>query len=303
MCPESARWLFATGQQEEAQRVCAQAARWNGKEEPTLESMQVRGNSQEVDTVVKMDQTSAVANSRPIGSMPLSGKVALGILDESNFLNLWRSPVLRKRTVCMCWQWLSVTLSYFGLTYASTDLSGEPHVNVAFSFVAEVIGFSLAILLLNWVGRRWLLILCQTINGLSCIIGGVLMTMDGTFVTSLSTVLCMLGKVGSSCAFAVIYLFTCELFSTPLRGQALGLFNFVARLGTISAFLIDLLKTIYAGLPTILMGSFALVAAVFALNFPETIGLPLPETCEDAVKLKDKTPIYGRFPRRLRDLL
>jgi len=85
--------------------------------------------------------------------------------------------------------------------------------------------------------------------------------------------------------------------------QVFGLFNLAARVGTIASFLIDILNSIYDGLPNILMGGVALVAAFLALNFPETVGLSLPETCEDAVKLKDRMPIYGRFPRRLRDLL
>merc|ERR1719158_196405 len=216
MCPDSARWLFATGQEEKAQRACAQAARWNGKEEPTLSPV----DSMQADVKMKPKRS---------------------VVDESNFLNLWRSPVLRKRTACMAWQWLSVTLSYYGLTYASTNLTGDAHVNVTFSFVAEVVGFSLTILLVNWVGRRWLLIICQVVNGLSCVVGGVLVAMcsgDDTqveeksnimecaFAASFSTALSLLGKVGASCAFAVIYLFTCEMYSTPLRGQVFGLLDY-----------------------------------------------------------------------------
>jgi len=113
----------------------------------------------------------------------------------------------------------------------------------------------------------------------------------------------MLGKVGASCAFAVVYLYTCELFSTPLRGQVLGVCNVLGSAGTIGSFLIDLLKYFFDGAPTLFMGVFALISAVFALNFPETIGLPLPETSEDAEKLKDLKPIYGRFPRSFQDLL
>jgi len=292
MCPDSARWLYATRQEEKAQAACAQAARWNGKEEPTLS---------------------------PVDSMPadIKMKPKSSVVDESNFLNLWRSPVLRKRTACMAWQWLSVTLSYYGLTYASTNLTGNAHLNVTFSFLAEVVGFGLTILLVNWVGRRWLLIICQVVIALSCIVGGVLVaicsvddvegksdTMECSFFrASFSTALSMFGKVGASCAFAVVYLFTCEMYSTPLRGQVFGLFNLAARSGTIASFLIDILNSICKGLPNIVMGAVALVAAFLALNFPETVGLSLPETCEDAVKLKDRIPIYGRFPRRLRDLL
>ena len=84
------------------------------------------------------------------------------------------------------------------------------------------------------------------------------------------------------------YLYTSELYPTPLRGTAVGSCNTVARVGGVIALAISPLGRIWKPLPMTIMGSVAIVAGVFAIAFPETTGLKLPETMKEALNIGKK---------------
>ena len=49
------------------------------------------------------------------------------------------------------------------------------------------------------------------------------------------TVLAMIGKFFASSSFALVYIFTAEIFPTPIRSSGVGLCSTMARIGGISA--------------------------------------------------------------------
>ena len=65
----------------------------------------------------------------------------------------------------------------------------------------------------------------QILSGLSCITAGLVNNATIQLVASL------IGKFGSSAAFAIVFLFTAELFPTSMRNSAVGLCSTLARLG------------------------------------------------------------------------
>ena len=52
---------------------------------------------------------------------------------------------------------------------------------------------------------------------------------------SMISVVCFSGKFGASGAFAIVYLYTAELFPTSIRSTATGLCSMMARIGGIAA--------------------------------------------------------------------
>ena len=41
----------------------------------------------------------------------------------------------------MCYQWMGVTMCYYGLSLASTSLAGDPYVNYILSVLMEIPGY------------------------------------------------------------------------------------------------------------------------------------------------------------------
>ena len=61
-----------------------------------------------------------------------------------------------------------------------------------------------------------------------------------------TVLLSLVGKVGSSAAFATIFLYSAEFFPTIIRNSALGMANFSARVGGMLApYIVDLVRQFY----------------------------------------------------------
>ena len=70
-------------------------------------------------------------------------------------------------------------------------------------------------------------------------------------------------------------------------------FSFVARIGGILALLSNLLSVYWKGAPAVLLGVVALAAGVLAIFFPETVGMNLPETMEEAENIGERNKGRG----------
>ena len=62
--------------------------------------------------------------------------------DESkpNFMDLFRPQIMLFRSTNMFYQWFSVTMCYYGLSFASVSLLGDPYTNAALSYFIEIPG-------------------------------------------------------------------------------------------------------------------------------------------------------------------
>ena len=81
----------------------------------------------------------------------------------------------------------------------------------------------LGMLGMDWIGRVSLLVICQLVGGLACILAGLL---PSPAVLPLA----LLGKFASSIVFLTVYLYTAEIYPTSVRGMGLALTATMARL-------------------------------------------------------------------------
>ena len=61
----------------------------------------------------------------------------------------------------MSFQWFSVTMCYYGLSFASTSLSGDAFSNFFLSVLVEIPGYIFCIIVMDCWGRRPILSFCQ----------------------------------------------------------------------------------------------------------------------------------------------
>ena len=111
---------------------------------------------------------------------------------------------------------------------STTNLSGNPYVSFILSAIVEIPSYIIAVFVVDLWGRKPFCAFCLLLSGVCCIPSGYA---QGTF----QTVLVLIGKFGASGAFAVIYLYTAELYPTAIRSSALGLCSMMARIGGIAA--------------------------------------------------------------------
>ncbi|KAK8743595.1 hypothetical protein OTU49_001149, partial [Cherax quadricarinatus] len=128
------------------------------------------------------------------------------------------------------------TLVYYGLSINSTNLSSSntpatPYLNFILSALVEIPGYTLAWMSMSLWGRKGSLTLSMILAGISCAGAGFLSEYNKKYLL----ILVLLGKCFITCAFAIIYIFTSEMFPTSVRSTIVGLCSTFARIGAMLA--------------------------------------------------------------------
>ncbi len=84
---------------------------------------------------------------------------------KPSLIDLFRPPLIALRTVNMMYQWFSVTLCYYGLSFASTGLAGDAYSNFCLSVFVEIPGYLFCIFVMDCWGRRPILSFAQGLSG------------------------------------------------------------------------------------------------------------------------------------------
>ncbi|KAJ8383082.1 hypothetical protein SKAU_G00038600 [Synaphobranchus kaupii] len=169
--------------------------------------------------------------------------------------------------------WFSVTISYYGLSLSTPNMSGDLYLNCLLSAVMELVAYTGAWLLLKVASRR-------AIISSTLLIGGtvlLLIQMVPENFSSFSVGLAMVGKLGVTAAFSVMYVSAMELYPTVVRGMGMGVCSMSSRLGGISSPFLAFMGTYNKALPYIVMGLLMLSMGLLCLLLPETRSIALPE--------------------------
>ncbi|XP_033741879.1 organic cation transporter protein-like [Pecten maximus] len=223
------------------------------------------------------------------------------ILLTASTLSLAWSPGYTFFCVCMMFIGAAsegmcvITMSYYGLTLNTENLGDNFYLNFCLSGLVEFPAYTVPLLLMDRVGRKRLYIVCMAVGGAACVstIFTVLyLEFDYQTVT---VALAMLGKLGISAAFAIILVYSAELFPTVVRSAALSTCSIFGRIGGIVAPYVaasaDLINGRFGrAFPMLVFGVLSLLAALSSLFLPETNGQKLPETIEDGILFG--TPSY-----------
>ena len=271
--PESPRWLIAVGDYEKAITVINKMEKVNNATVP----------KELLDLTAASEAKQEYQEVEPINE------------EKPTFKSLFVPSKMALRTINMFYQWFAVTMCYYGLTFASTSLGGDPHTNYLLGVAIEIPADIFCILVMDCWGRRPILSFCQAIAGVSCIIAGLLFDEieDNKSLVPAQVFFSLLGKFMATANFAIIYVYTAELYPTIIRNSAIGSCSSIARVGAILALVLQLLSAYYLPAPMLIMGVTALIAGCLALYFPETVGNRLPETMEEAIHIGENNSSRG----------
>merc|ERR1719153_724283 len=266
LVPESPRWLLAKGRVEEARNVVRQGAKLFRitLDEAILETetgagAEVVKHLSKTDEAVKEDSTGEETT-------------------EVTQLDLLKSWILLPRLLVTYINWTVINLCYYGLTMNSVNMAGNVFLNSLLGVLIEAPAYLIAMTTMDRFGRKPILTLCQLVAGLACVGAGL----SHSFVPVLMPYLSCLGKLGTSAAFGLIYLYSAEMFPTSVRNRVLGTCSMVARLGSMVAPYVANLGSASPVIPFLVFGISTLAGGSTALLLPETLGSTLPVTRRDA---------------------
>lgn len=200
---------------------------------------------------------------------------------KENMVDLIKSPRLVIITLLMFINWIVNNLAFYGLGLKSNDLGVNPYLSFLIAAIVELIAYLVCMFALTKFGRKYPYMVCLYIGGLACI---SMYFIEENIV--LTVVLAMVGKFAISISYAIIHLYSSEMFPTTLRGSCQGACSMMARFGSIIAPAINSLDEVYKGLPFLVFGATALLAGLSSMVLPETANRKLPRNLAEAENIK-----------------
>lgn len=262
--PESVRWLLTKGKNRRAIKIIKNAAKTNGVQisEPTLKMFQQLENEEREGKINKTDTNK--------GEILAALKVLL------------TSKVMLIRTMILLYNFGVNALVYFGLSLNSVSLSGNQYFNFVLVSLIEIPGYWLGLHFIEKYGRVTGFLSSMILCGITCIACGYAETVW------IQIGLFLIGKLGITCSFSIIYVHATELMPTVIRSSCIGFFATMARVGALASPFAPFLEKYYKPLPYIVFGVTAIVGGIMALHLPETLNRKLPNTIEEASRIEFK---------------
>ncbi|XP_015745373.2 solute carrier family 22 member 6-A-like [Python bivittatus] len=248
---ESARWLIISGKLERAVTELKRVARINRKHEAAgkLDAEFLRS---------KMKEELASMKSK------------------TSFLDLVRTPTMRRISLCICFVWFSTSFAYYGLVMDLQNFGGNIYLIQLFFGAVDFPAKFLSVLTISYIGRRFTQAAALILAGLT-ILANIFIPHD---LQTVRTTVAVFGKGCLGASFNCIYLFTGELYPTVLRQTGMGLSNTMARLGGIVAPAVRMTGEYIPFLPHLIYGAAPIISGIVATFLPETRNIPLLETIE-----------------------
>jgi MFS transporter, OCT family, solute carrier family 22 (organic cation transporter), member 4/5 len=259
--PESVRWLLAKNKNRQAVQIIKTAAKVNGKvlSENTLKMLNdLERNETEANSCVNAEKKGEIARA---------------------LVELLTSKVMLGRLLILLYNFAINALVYFGLSLNSVSLSGDKYFNFVLVSLVEIPGYYLGYVAIEKYGRVFGFVASMFLCGITCIACGYAQSVW------LQIALFLIGKLGITCSFSVVYVHATEMMPTVIRSSCVGFFATMSRVGALASPFAPFLEEYYKPLPYIVFGTTAIFGGAIYLFLPETLNRKLPNTVEEAIRI------------------
>ncbi|CAI9173739.1 unnamed protein product [Rangifer tarandus platyrhynchus] len=250
--PESPRWLISQNKNAKAMKIIKHIAKKNGK--------------------------------------PLSGSLQSLRPDEEageklnpSFLDLVRTPQIRKHTLILMYNWFTSSVLYQGLIMHMGLAGSNIYLDFFYSALVEFPAAFIIILTIDRIGRRYPWATSNMVAGAACL--------ASAFIPEdlywLRVTAACLGRMGITVAYEMVCLVNAELYPTFIRNLGVLVCSSMCDIGGIlTPFLVYRLTDIWHELPLVVFAMVGLIAGGLVLLLPETKGKTLPETIEEVENMQ-----------------
>ncbi|XP_065787089.1 solute carrier family 22 member 2 isoform X2 [Muntiacus reevesi] len=250
--PESPRWLISQNKSAKAMKIIKHIAKKNGK--PLPGSLQSLRPEEEVGEKL-----------------------------NPSFLDLVRTPQIRKHTLILMYNWFTSSVLYQGLIMHMGLAGSNIYLDFFYSALVEFPAAFIIILTIDRIGRRYPWAMSNMVAGAACL-ASVFIPED---LYWLRVTAACLGRMGITVAYEMVCLVNAELYPTFIRNLGVLVCSSMCDIGGIlTPFLVYRLTDIWHELPLVVFAAVGLIAGALVLLLPETKGKTLPETIEEVENMQ-----------------
>jgi len=248
--PESPRWQLVSGRLTEAETTLKKIGKYNGN---------------------------------PITSLTL--KPPSGLKQRKyTYFDLIRGKHAAMLTLPQVFIWFTVSMAYYTVAFASSNLGGNIYQAFALTCTAEIPSKFAGYFVCTRLGRKKsCLVSLLLASGFALATTAIPVTFEHRYVLNICLMMC--ARFFADIALQSTYIWTFELFPTVLRLQGTAVCIMFERTGSFLApFLTSVLYLVNPILPYAILMVFSLWAATGGLLLPETNNLPTREEYDDIFK-------------------
>lgn len=258
LMPESLRWLIIKNRLEDAEKLINRICSWNKLPFPKEEFDEIKQQLENKENKAK----------------------------KHSVVDLMKNATLRKRSFILYYIWFAISVGYYGLTWQLTSLPGDKYLNFFIAGSVEFLAYVSVIYVTNRFGRKRPLLTYFTLASILMVTAGVIpLAVSSSNASKIASGFAIAGKFAMGGLFAVIFIYTAELYPTAVRNIGMGSCAFWTRVGGVVApqtIALDLKGN--KSYPLILYGGVTLIGGLLTLMLPETLKIKLPDTMDEMDK-------------------
>jgi MFS transporter, OCT family, solute carrier family 22 (organic cation transporter), member 4/5 len=202
LVPESPRWLITKNRSNDAYKIFKRIARSNKKVIENLneiEELNLTGNNKNENSA-----SNIAANENDKQS-------TFSIIETLKIF--FKSKKLMIRSSVILLNWLTNTFVYYGISFNTSALSGDPYLNFTLSVFVELIAIVTCQFTLEKFGRKKPYAINMIITGVALL----LIQFVPKEMSYMVTILALIGKFSISFTYNSVYIITSEIHPTVIR--------------------------------------------------------------------------------------
>ncbi|KAF3448797.1 hypothetical protein FNV43_RR09510 [Rhamnella rubrinervis] len=204
--------------------------------------------------------------------------------------NLFNKRWALRRVMTLMVLGVGAGMIYYGMPLGVGSLGFNTYVSVTINALSEIPSYALTFIIIGSWNRRTLLLLFSLISG----IGSIMCVVVSFKWKALQIGFEMLSFFCGNVAFAVLMIYTLELFPTSVRNSATSMVRQASVLGaTISPMLISAGRNNGGVLSYGVFGVVIMASGLFVLYLPETRGETLCDTMEEQERKENAINQHG----------